>query len=214
MTKPMTDKEADEFYIQEMMNVGYDWWQQQRHQRLGFSDAVEAQAPHVRVAMVLGKFNQQVNNGGLGQWIDNRYAQDVALQTLVDACNAILAQDRLSVAQTYATLLLECAKVARAVEDDDWEKHSLQDVETVCPECGGSGVEDEDDEVSFACNECGGDGWIMGERTVEVDWSEAFGFQLDALTTRYYALDEGDVFAIIARYLWTIDPDGAAAQTA
>ena len=49
---------------------------------LGFSDIWTMASPLERVAVLLGNFNYQVENGGLGQYVDNNYAHRPSAATL------------------------------------------------------------------------------------------------------------------------------------
>ena len=61
---------------QAIMNVGYDWWQNTKGASM--EDMIlhvrEKYGPVAEFAILFGKFNQQVENGGILQWIDNGYA--------------------------------------------------------------------------------------------------------------------------------------------
>jgi hypothetical protein len=86
---------GDNCFWQQLMNGPYDRWQKHngkleqqvkdeklsirdyRRRSWGFKEMlVDACNPVERAACVLGKLNQQVENGGFAQWVDNQYAVD------------------------------------------------------------------------------------------------------------------------------------------
>jgi hypothetical protein len=58
---------------QALMDVAYDRWQTNPHIK-SFKDMLNTCTPKERAACILGKLNQQVENGGFLQWVDNGYA--------------------------------------------------------------------------------------------------------------------------------------------
>ncbi len=79
---------------QQIVDIAYDRWQdhdrdvrqqldrgeitqhQARQMMWSFSDLLASCTKAEREALVLGKLNQQIENGGVRQWIDNGYAHD------------------------------------------------------------------------------------------------------------------------------------------
>jgi len=62
--------------IQALMNEVYDAWRKEENQGKGKWDVLENFSEAHQMAVVFGNFNYQVENGGIHQWIYNRYFHD------------------------------------------------------------------------------------------------------------------------------------------
>lgn len=76
----LQNPEHDDLF-QEVLNLGYTEWQRpERENTWGFADMTswmeENFGNEAALITMLGKFNQQVCNGGIIQWLDNGYASD------------------------------------------------------------------------------------------------------------------------------------------
>jgi hypothetical protein len=72
--RTLVEAETDRF--QGILNKAYNRWQPGgEHEGKDMGAFVSALEEPERMATVLGKFNQQVTNGGVRQWIDNGYAE-------------------------------------------------------------------------------------------------------------------------------------------
>lgn len=70
----LVEAETDRF--QGILNKAYGRWQKGgEHENKDMSAFVGSLEEPERMATVLGKFNQQVTNGGIHQWIENGYAE-------------------------------------------------------------------------------------------------------------------------------------------
>lgn len=67
-------------YWQAVLNIGYDMWQKNPDRSIGYSDMLSwvrvEYGEFAKFCILIGKYNQQVCNGGHYQYWDNRYAGD------------------------------------------------------------------------------------------------------------------------------------------
>lgn len=71
-----TQSWANPEYHQELMDKAYDFWNQPGNE-MDWSQLQDAVSDVEKAALVIGKMNQQVENGGWTQWIDNGYFGDI-----------------------------------------------------------------------------------------------------------------------------------------
>lgn len=62
--------------IQALMKEVYDEWNKEGNKSKGKWEVLDEFSPAHQVAVVLGNFNYQVENGGLSQWVYNSYFRD------------------------------------------------------------------------------------------------------------------------------------------
>ncbi len=100
---------AFEDKIQTLMDEFYTEWQKEENKGKSKWDVLDGLSSAHQIAVVLGNFNYQVENGGISQWIYNGYFHDDAdqlieyLETgtkLDERCQTIL--DRIYTLSQYA----------------------------------------------------------------------------------------------------------------
>lgn len=200
--KDITPLLSKESVHQSILNVGYDEWQT-TDKNWGYSDMVkwvkETYGDLPALAILLGKYNQQVTNGGHVQYFDNGYSsmenrgwldkdKDTELHDLMVELFEKLDFKSLELGGEMLTLL----------RDFEVEIDEESMTEETCNECYGNGtVEnpdfDPDDEDSFEedymdCDWCGGSGWEECDNPNYgcVDNSS----YLSGLDDRYYKIDD------------------------
>jgi hypothetical protein len=141
---------------QAVLNVFYDKWQGGKFKT--YAQMVEA-AKKVdslyAYAILMGKLNQQVCNGGWMQYFDNGYASKDGDGCFSSKTDIELHQD---LQKLHDQFFPECGEEKKAKLRgllDDFE-NSIVDEEEDCDWCGGSGYEDE--ELNETCGSCGGNG--------------------------------------------------------
>ena len=186
---------------QAILDVGYEQWHNQTRWR--DADMVnwmgEQFGEVAKLAVLIGKYNQQVTNGGHFQLFDNGYCGQMAsgndpacplhremMELLRISCLnqlpvAAKVYDILGRFQVEDNALVDCEECggSGSCEEDcqECEGSGERDHE-ICGNCGGNGSEDE------TCGCCGGSG--------QVD-SKSPGFPeglLEQLDDAYYAVDE------------------------
>lgn len=172
---------------QQLMDEVYDFWNlTEENQQKRKNEILQYFSTAHRMAVRFGKFNQQVENGGISQWIGNQYmAEDM--------------EELLEFASMGVNWEIEGMKRFRhALEGivdalDGWE----EETEEECCICNGEGEvenEDEDEEGEYvSCDECCG----MGTVTVDHPYPSQFEF----LENQYYAWDEDEKFAVLNQFL-------------
>jgi hypothetical protein len=76
-------------FHQELMDEAYGLWKREENRHWKQEDFLENLEPIPRAAVMLGNMNYQVENGGWGQWADNRYylCADQLLSVLEEMVN-------------------------------------------------------------------------------------------------------------------------------
>ena len=207
--KAFENVDKEEGYHQAILNIGYNKWQSVREWKyedmLNWVEAQFGQFP--RLAIQIGKYNQQVTNGGHIQYFDNGYASEgggcftkhdpfcplhkrmVFLFKESGLTESYLARDILKIMEEFYVEL----DMDRTVDGD-------------CDECEGSGNVYDDEGEPHRCDYCGGSG------VDQID-NENYGciindYTLNQLDDRYYEIYEEwmDVFeGICKRYVETGD---------
>lgn len=165
-------KEFDDWH-QAILNHGYDEWQK-RPQKWGYGEMLDyvenTMGKEARLLVQLGKYNQQVGNGGHLQYHDNRYdGSDGGKDDSMELHDMML--------QMMEEFDYNKSEVGEKVYNLA-KKFQIIPMSEDCPECGGSGVieetDDDDDEEddwstyenktnerfygSFGCSYCNGTG--------------------------------------------------------
>lgn len=80
--------------IREAVDVGECSERQAHREMWEFADMLESCTESERIAVVLGKLNQQIENGGCMQWVENGYATDTRhiLDTLMPSIGPVSKQ--------------------------------------------------------------------------------------------------------------------------
>jgi len=98
---------------QAALNVAYAEWQKPENQNWNFEEMVlNCDSQLMREVVLLGKMNQQIENGGFCQWVDNGYCTPKLLETIVTAL------DRTETGKQIVALI---AKFAEYIEEDGWD---------------------------------------------------------------------------------------------
>lgn len=157
----------------------------------------------------LGKYSQQVNNGGHMQYHDNGYDgsnndrdEETPLHDEMEALFRQLGYDELPLGDKVLDIM---SKYAPSSEADD------------CDSCGGTGYNEEDDDDeedddmyerfggSLSCDYCGGSGESRDNYTMYID---------ETLDDKYYAIDDAwmvtlehqSKLAVMREYIKLEDP--------
>ena len=195
-------------YWQAILDVGYHYWQQAddwRYRNM-IDNAEKELGKYGAFFILLGKYNQQVCNGGHVQYFDNGYADgegscfsrhdiDCPLHwQLVELYKQYGLQDLVAHGKTVLDILK-----AFKVEVDD-----RRTITYTCDECGGSGIISEfcecDGEkpdceccagtghIKETCPDCDGDGETEGDNPERGSICNVY--HLGELDTRYYNINE------------------------
>ena len=193
-------EERQESVWQSILNVFYKRWQADQYK--GYSEMIAAaleESEYYALAILLGKYNQQVCNGGHVQYFDNGYASisgggyastkdNIELhQELEDLAGKLLPESDLK------EVLMECLKKFEGRISEGSEE---------CGDCNGEGgwyteeeeeYEDEDGEMSYGTNEewetcwsCHGDGYIDTDGLMY----DITTYGKDALDDLYYTISD------------------------
>ncbi len=215
----LQNPEHDELF-QEVLNIGYTEWQRPEHEDWSFADMIdwmtENYGEEAALIVMLGKFNQQVCNGGIFQWLDNGYASDdrgrkgrgygrtgsVDL-TLLERMLEILESSsiaRLPLVKKVAHMLILIQEEIESLGDECYTCHNHRYVK--CEDCDGTGKmavgDDEDGNTEFAeeeCDVCGGEGEVPcgdcnEDGQLEIDAPEADlsnAYNFDRLEREFYS---------------------------
>jgi hypothetical protein len=164
--------------FQEVLNIGYTEWQQHLEgaNAWGFANMVnwmrETFGDDAALIMMLGKFNQQVYNGGIIQWLDNGYASDDSTRhrrqqfygaspemdtTLLDNMVDDLQASDLSKLPHGHEMLDILLRIQDEISDADGSCPNCNNHRYVkCENCDGTGENAEGED----CEECDGEGEI------------------------------------------------------
>jgi hypothetical protein len=208
---------------QGILDVAYGKWQEQdknSKKHWSYFDMVnwafENGGPDCAAAILIGKYNQQVGNGGHLQYFDNGYASGEGgafSRHSIDDLPAhemmmeLMVQLKLSETDIGTKVLGIMKEFVNDLEfEDEVECETCGGSgESECEECGGEGfilseVEGEEGEEGEEdeCSECRGSGYAecgdcMGQGTVAADReqiSEDTIERLEKLDDRYYEIDE------------------------
>lgn len=168
---------------QEIMDHYFAMWQSSEHHDWHYRDMVYyalEQNPLHALAILTGKYNQQVENGGHMQYFENGYADGVG-GYFADHETADMHDLMLSLMRDYG--------LDRAPETRDvftiMKRFTTSD-ELDCPECGGNGYfesydEEEDRTYEEDCCRCNSTG-IVTETHIDSDLA-------DELDDAYYAIN-------------------------
>lgn len=149
-------RDSDTVYTHEEMNVI-------RKEMWSMAEWLETLSEIEKVAVASGKFNQQVCNGGWGQWMFNGYMKDTT-EILVEFLPMLPQTEGVKVVREFVD------KIHINADEYEWgegEYLSDEPEECGCDECGGDGkvYNDETDEYED-CEECGGEGYFEEDKYV------------------------------------------------
>jgi hypothetical protein len=205
---------------QAILNVAYSHWQEKGNEDWDYGDMVEntfeKYGDVAAFAVMLGKYNQQVTNGGHMQYYDNGYAsgshkdlQPIDLHTdMMDSIKESGLSKNTLGSEVYS-IMEEFADAIREPEEDEFKKEcddcqGSGKVTGLCPTCKGAGTVDAEEEGQEAldcpdcdgsgegeeeiCDKCGGEGYC--EKETRGNLSEETYGAWEKLDTRYYAIDD------------------------
>lgn len=213
-------KEGD--YHQLVMNLGYDEWQ--KNEKWDYSDMVNWVAKkfgdQFKMLILIGKYNQQVGNGGHHQYWDNGYATGGGgVFSKKDGIELHLDMMDLFKDSELIDMDPVCKQVYEIMDEfrhemEDFDEHCQECdngyYEDTCYECSGGGTQLEycetcdgegevDDET---CSECGGDGEVevdceecdssgtSEQQCQECDGSGYVAPNIDHLDNKYYEIND------------------------
>jgi hypothetical protein len=174
-------------FHQAVLDVGYSKWQEQTlwdyRAMLEYTEKTYGVA--AKLFILLGKYNQQVNNGGHSQYHANGYGDGAdGFGDDHDADNP-LHQEMIALFKKLKLQSLPSgARLLAILEEFKVEIDEEREIQEICGACGGSGEDGEDEK----CPDCGG----AGENTVN---NPEFGgiensSELHALDRRYYEISD------------------------
>lgn len=131
--KDLFSEHGTEDIHQQILNVGYRWWQEENATG-GYAEMVDYMGakygPLARLAILAGKYNQQVCNGGHSQYVFNGYAASNH-DNNADLHNALVSLTREYATPEIKESLLPIIEKLKLVKDGDeydaWEGDSLDD---------------------------------------------------------------------------------------
>ena len=165
-------------FHQAILDAGYAAWQSEP--KWGYADMLENAETFygeaAKLFIMLGKYNQQVCNGGHFQYYDNNYASEGKSHRDTDT-DISLHKEMINLFKSYRLDVLPLgAEVLKIMEAFHIEKDEEREITESCGDCGGSG-----------CENCD-----RGEVTVD---NQEYGNvsncdDLDKLDTAYYEIYE------------------------
>lgn len=176
-------QEADGCHWQAIMNVGYSKWQDGDFN--GYNEMVcwmmGNYGPLAAMAVLLGKFNQQVCNGGHAQYWDNGYASSDGMGCMHN--HKDMDNHKMLLDLVGKHLDIECKDALIAI----LRMFDVDERNVSCEWCNGTGVEEEEDEdgncIEIECDICSGSG--ESEETEIVPSGN-----LDYMDEQYYKINE------------------------
>jgi len=192
-------------YWQTILDLAYNEWQDDKNKEVNSYTSMiewtrEKYGDFAVMVILLGKFNQQVCNGGHMQYYDNGYASrddDGSYRGGFGHSHG----EQIALHEEIAELMNEFAlpgvndlteKVYNVVKDFKVEIDDEEYTEDYCYECGGSGemadYDDPENDEYVTCSNCDGSG-------TEENYNENYGHpyntsEWDSLDTRYYEVNE------------------------
>lgn len=164
---------------QAILNVAYDYWQAQpegidfgKSNMIGFAHSVD---PLYALAILLGKYNQQVFNGGHIQYFDNGYASIDGKGFMYDHQEIHMHEFMVSEFERLLKPYLNVPAVRNVyriihdlelVEIDEYDEEYGKFI--TCPDCNGEG-----NVPSYSCD-CGDDDYCECESECETCYMENY----------------------------------------
>ena len=197
-------------YWQTILDLGYAEWQSEKNDKVNNYDELidwmrENYGDFAALAVLVGKFNQQVCNGGHRQYYDNGYASNGGGCFQSHGDEIYLHEKMVEWMEEFgfdsANELSE--KVYMIMKDFEVQLDEDMYVEESCYECGGMGYvdnpdydyedEDSDEEMTVECPSCDGSGI---EEVDNPEYGEPYNtYEWDQLDDRYYEVcDEWEKF--------------------
>ena len=136
--------DLSEGYHQGIMNIAYA-----KFKNISMSEWFDSLSTIEKYAVAAGKFNQQVENGGIYQWIDNGYAK-VMCGNLINFLYTLPESETTDVIKVFINKLFDLGIEYKWGEGFSYDSESID-----CDECNGSGI--------IECDECEGTGILETE---------------------------------------------------
>lgn len=193
--------------FQEILNIGYTEWQKPEND-WGFARMLNWMSKNYgeesAFLIMLGKFNQQVENGGITQWIDNGYASndkkhsygrdqriDISLlEKMIEYFESSPLKET-EIGEKVYHLLIEIRDLIE--ETADYCQRCRNHRYIRCTSCNGTGRTEDDEE----CEECEGEGEAPcdlcnpeGQVDLDAKVGELNSFYIDRLDQEYYKYSE------------------------
>lgn len=167
---------------QAVLDVAYADWQQRRDASYGemVDKAAEKYGKAAKLFVLLGKFEQQVCNGGHIQYLQNGYADGKGSCLQEHNADIGLHQEMVHLFREFKLAFLPHGKVVLEILESFRVNISVGNGTGTCSECGGSGERERGEE----CGNCGG----SGEEAA--DGSLLNENEISELDDRYYAINE------------------------
>jgi hypothetical protein len=199
LSKDVKENLNEDGYWQTILDLGYGEWNREGTEVKSYEEMLEWVAEKYGnfavFAILAGKYNHQVCNGGHLQYFDNGYAsngggcfnkhsEDIYLHTEMVG---FMKDFGLDTATPLSKKVFEIMNEFKVELDD--EMYTEED----CYECGGMGyvdnpdfdydAEDSDEEETIECDSCGGSG---REEVDNPEYGHPYTYEWDSLDTRYY----------------------------
>ena len=175
---------------QSILNIGYNEWQREDSGVKGYGDMIDFMEKNYgklsALAVLLGKYNQQVCNGGHCQYYDNGYATGDERGFGNHGCDIGLHDEMIELMEELD--IVNLSDLSRKVFDImsgfwvelDEEPYTYE----TCSECGGDGYDEDDME----CMICGGSG---EEEIDNENYDQPCNtWEWEKLDDRYFELNE------------------------
>jgi len=155
-------------FHQAIMDVGYNWWVDKSDDVNSYDQMIFKMEKEFgykfALLLLLGKYNQQVGNGGHVQYFDNAYASinndDIELHKQMIEWFRKAGLDKTDLGRNIFEIMEDSGDVFEEMVGDNKQCDNCggsSEVEDECPECNGNGT------IMDNCPECDGEGEIDGE---------------------------------------------------
>ncbi len=171
-------------YHQKLMNQAYEKWFTDKDGRsepmkVWFKKLTDLE----KDAVALGKFNQQVCNGGFSQWVGNGYmkVQFVQLQQAIirlPECEVVIAVNEI------------LNKFEEIAQNNEWGEGSYtENNPEECCECNGTGYIESKEDEEVSCEYCN-DGEVDCDEDIFYEDQLCEDLHSHDLDSKYYKLDQ------------------------
>lgn len=168
-------KEGD--YHQAILDYAYDKWQKNLNGINSYESMIDWVSEDIgkefAMMILIGKYNQQVGNGGHSQYHFNEYdnrgsgSNTKLHEEMVEMIKKSLLYKMYPITKEAVRIMNEYTDELKHIDEGCDMCDGYGVVEKECDECGGSGeieTYNEDDEIEIeTCDECGGSGVVSGD---------------------------------------------------
>lgn len=179
-------------YHQGLMNHAYEKWESNESMANWFNSLSEIE----QYAVAAGKFNQQVENGGISQWIFNDYAK-IMCGKLINFLYILPENETTNIIKDFINPLFDFGIKY------NWGEGEVEYETVECPDCDGSGKVEckscfgDDEECSICygegeveCSDCDGYGTIENEIYIDNMENLTNEIDFDEIDTKYYEINK------------------------